>query len=210
MEYSEDTPSTTTLTTINNKVCKCNLTDYYCYCYGENALLDYLKIIGAKNLNSSVYVCAAQCGHLEVLKWMYSECYPLGIYAHGYYAIINGHLNIVKWLETKYLLRLESSDLCHLAAKHNQLNILIWLRTQNPPYYWDRLTCLNAAENGHLEILKWSINKNAPVNFNNFEAYEIEMSCLKYLFEINKIATICNTKNLQQIKILKVLMSGVI
>jgi len=181
MEYSDDKPSEIitqeTSEIITQETCKCNLIYYYCFCDGENALLDKLKVIGVCNLKiRSIVDCAITNGHLNVLKWLQSHTSRYFDQNKPMFAIQSGQLDVLKWLH--------SHTLCYL----------------------DEFMCECAALYGYLKILKWLVNNNAP-----FEPtyYEINIHCLKYLFTINKTYYIKHNKNLQQIERLKILASGV-
>lgn len=61
MEYPTD---------IYYRSCKCNKIDYYCYCDGEDILLNKLKEIGIYNLKHNVYTFALLNNHLDIAKWL--------------------------------------------------------------------------------------------------------------------------------------------
>eukprot|EP00941_MAST-03F_sp_MAST-3F-sp1_P002800 g2800.t1 len=94
---------------------------------------------------------AAKNGQLELLQWAkeldcgWSECITLA-------AISGGHLQIVKWLKSEKLAKLDEKC-CEAAAKRGDILLLQWLHNEN--CRMDETTCHRAAENGHLHILKW-------------------------------------------------------
>jgi len=215
MECLDDTPTTT----IVNKVCNCDLRNYYCHCDGEDKLLDELKEIGEHKLKkiNVLFKHAIYNDHLKVFNWLYInyQSQSLDLSSITKYAVKNGKFNVLKWLYAQEILfhyceedDYSNHNLCDFdywfcnnlfdyATANGHLNVLEWLHDMNPRCDWDYSQCIIAGRNGNLEILKWLINNNKPVNFMD---NEIEISCLKYLFEINKIATIKNKINLQQIE----------
>lgn len=200
------------------KKCECDVINYYCYCDGEDKLLDELKQIDRNNFKFKYCI------------FNVAVCY--------------GHLNIVKWMRLNSLVRHWDTYTCDYAARNGHLNILIWLRSQEPPCFWDENTIKCASKNNHLDIIKWLYTQNPPcpstistydqiIKYGYFNIFkwlidnniinddtilyvnrycEIHIHCLKYLFEINRIDmlnVIQNEINLQQIQRMKILMSGV-
>jgi len=203
MEYPDDKPNEI----ITQKTCNCHLVHYYCFCNGENALLDELKLQTSNNIimKDRVDVYAIVNGHFNILKWLCSQYYPLSPWSLEY-AAMTGHMEILKWLHSLNSSYLLKNDVCLSAAYNGHLEILIWLRSQNPSYPFNKHCCIFAAQKGHLEVLKWLLNNNAPFK----PTYdEINIHCLEYLFTIKKTHAIKNEINLQQIKRLKILTSCV-
>jgi len=204
MEYPDDKPSEI----IIHKTCNCDLVNYYCFCNGEDKLLEELKIpkfTGVIYLKPNIDCYAIMNGHLNILKWLHSQNFHLDFFSLEY-AAMSGQMEILMWLHSLNFSDLLNGCVCSGAARHGHLNILIWLRSQNPPYPFNKYCCVNAAENGHLEVFKWLVNNNAPFKPT---FHEINIHCLEYLFIIEKTHPIKNKINLQQIERLKILTSCV-
>ena len=141
-----------------NKYAHCELA------FAENAALrgylDILKLLKSRGLimHSSMYLCAAKSGHMEVLLWLRENECPWSDLTCAV-AAKYGHMDILEWARAN-----GSWDewTCSYAAKGGQIDILKWLRAQNPPCPWNELTCAYAAENGHLEVLKWMRAQDPP------------------------------------------------
>jgi len=197
MEYPDDTISYT-ITCETLDICKC-ITNinyyysdvYYCYCDGENVLLDKLKAIGANNLKPYTHYGAARNGHLNVLKWLY---------LHSVSFILNKNDPHDKNDRRVWC------NICLCAASNNHLNILKWVHSQNKLF---TLFDVNPVPYDHLNIYKWLIKEYECIIMNREDMWEINIHCLEYLFEINKTDMIKNKINLQQIERLKILASGV-
>jgi len=181
MEYGNDNITSvisSEQTTIVSKICKCTRY-FYCFCDGQDAALNYLKTYNVCNIPCSIHIYASYHGHLDILKWLKTQQIPL----------------------------MEFTGIIQKAAVYNNhLNILKWLGTIQQPCSWNATPCTVALECDHLEILKWLISNNAPI-YPLFGG-QIEIRCLNYLFEINKINAIQDLEYSQEIKRMKILISG--
>jgi hypothetical protein len=76
-----------------------------------------------------------------------------------------GHLKILKWFRKTFVfdfdLYVGSSRICRGAAESGLLNILKWLRANGCDLDWEGHTTISAAEGNHLYILKWIRDKDA-------------------------------------------------
>jgi hypothetical protein len=148
-------------------------------------LLNKLKEIGAYYLKTGTIYCAAQNGHLNIIKWLLSQ-HLLCVCNKSicFHAAIYGQLNVLEWMQTQHPVHSTkwSDGICRYAAEHSHLNILKWLgiqhihsTTYNNIFYY-------AVKYGHLDICKWLVNNNAPIS----KIYwDIEIHFLEYLFREN-------------------------
>lgn len=122
------------------------------------------------DLNStSIYIEAAQGGHVSIIKWLYS---------HGYFPRYNesdeveilsvavaryGHVDILQWLLTNgfpWDVRTYST-----AATRGHLHILQWLHSNGYILSIEdrsKTICAKAARSGHLHVVKWLHNNGFP------------------------------------------------
>lgn len=106
--------------------------------------------------------CLASAGNVEGLAFLNRRNVPLdNIFFPIYSAVMNGHLNVLKWFhqnrKEKWTL-----DIIAVAAEYNQLEILKWVcefrrkeAIENSKFYAIDL----AAAKGHYEVVKW-LNEN--------------------------------------------------
>lgn len=119
---------------------------------------------------------AATDGHLDVLKWMFRNCWddvappsPHDNLNRGRHMIQenlfdaaakSGHLDILRWSRTNDL-QWNQSTICRAAATSGNLEMLQWLRReQECP--WDVTTSVAAARHGHLDVLQWAHANGCP------------------------------------------------
>ena len=105
--------------------------------------------------------CAAENGHLEVLKYLREEAKAPWDLGTAIRAAQNGHLHILEYLvERKY--DQYSEWACNWAAKYGHLNCLKYLReTAKAP--WDYWAVRKAHENKHPECLQYLLDNNCPL-----------------------------------------------
>jgi hypothetical protein len=102
------------------------------------------------------------------------------------YAVINGHLDIVKWLHFN---RNEGCtiDAIGYAASNGDLHVVKWLHThRNEGCTTDAMN--NAAYNGHLHVVKWlhtHRNEGCTTIAMNWAAYNGHFNIVIYLLENN-------------------------
>jgi len=99
-------------------------------------------------------------GHLEVLIWCVENgCVAYHCFCYEE-AAKGGHVNIIEWLYSKrYWLGL---DVWKSAARHGRINVLelLYVYRKNDPYEkrisnWHSALYESAAEGGHIEVLDW-------------------------------------------------------
>ncbi len=134
-------------------------------------------------------VRAARYGQLECLDYAYNNHCPMVVERTANEAALNGHLEILKWLDRQGLpyggafsrntsvcsargghlhclkwLQEKSahdlSDLMYVCAAHGHLNVLKWAFEQGGVF--DEWTCACAAKSGSLECLQWLHANNCP------------------------------------------------
>ena len=126
--------------------------------YGLIEYVIYLSEMGA-SCSMEANVNAAECGHLDVVKWLhFNRSEGSTTYAIDK-AAANGHLDVVKWLHFN---RSEgcTTDAIDNAAAFGHLEIVKWLH-QNRSEGCSTDAIDNAASNGHLDIVKWLHNNRA-------------------------------------------------
>jgi hypothetical protein len=96
---------------------------------------------------------AAEFGHIELLKFMYTNELWQKSERVCNYAAANGHLHILKWLDDQEcpLIRCVSTHLS--AASNGQLEILEWLYEEGCPEHSRSISEANME--GHLEVVKY-------------------------------------------------------
>jgi len=181
-----------------SKHCKCHTYRYFCYCDGEDNLLEKIKN-GDSIIRHEIYndnennICsyAALCGHLKILKWLRSQKPPYGynIYTCAY-AAKNGHLEVLKWLRSQNPPCKWNHQTMHYAAENGQLDVIKWILEQHSPCKWSAYTTECAAKNGHLEVIKWMLSQPKPcgIDVNSYYLAGINghINVLKYLIGKNK------------------------
>jgi hypothetical protein len=112
-------------------------------------------------INAEACACAAQNGHLEVLKYLREEVKAPWDYDTAYLAAQNGHLHILEYLvERKYDQFVE--DACWCAAKYGHLDCLKYLHeTAKAP--WDSEAVREAQESDQTECLQYLLDNNCPL-----------------------------------------------
>lgn len=144
---------------------KTRLCLYNAWKYMEYAALtgsfEILKHLCVDYTNSHILNCAAEGGHLEIVKWLHTKGYSFSdsIFAS---AAAGGNIELAKYIYDSYLENINNikngynplnTRATANAALNGHFEMLKWLRSINCP--WTRVTCIYAADKGHLEILIW-------------------------------------------------------
>lgn len=111
-----------------NNMCQCDTDKYYCYCDGEDKLLNTLNTIGIKNLKIS-----------QILPNMYDDddYFKQDIYIKCKnflnHAVNLGHLKILKWFKQQniYLWNRYIKNIIYTADYINRLDVFKWLINDN-------------------------------------------------------------------------------
>ena len=105
--------------------------------------------------------CAAQNGHLEVLKYLHEEVKAPWDFRTATWAAANGHLHILEYLiERKFDKYSELA--CTRAAKYGHLDCLKYLHeTAKAP--WDEDAVYHAHKNNHPECVQYLLDNNCPL-----------------------------------------------
>jgi len=144
--------------TSNVKYCNCNTLNYYCYCNGENDVLEKLKN-GKIEKPHLTHDSAVLNGHLGVLKWLYSQktLYQWNNRISTLEAIAasDGHLHILKWIYQQNLSNSCHSSVIGHAAFNGHLKVLKWFYSQNLASIDNRSTHYYAITGGHIKTVKW-------------------------------------------------------
>jgi len=95
---------------------------------------------------------AAKQGRLDILMYLESQDKLPG--EQGLInTIINGHLNVLKWLVGKTRILFPTQSIVTFASANGHINILEWLGSKGIPFYLKGAN--SAAENGHINVLDW-------------------------------------------------------
>lgn len=124
---------------------------------------------------------AAKGEHLELLKWLHENGFPMDCLTTTFAAEI-GRLDILEWATQNGCSW--DDDISCAAVKSGKLEVLQFLREKNCS--WDEDTCNIAAEKGYLDILSWCIKNGCRYNDEKF----IDRACaaghlniLEWLYE---------------------------
>jgi hypothetical protein len=130
----------------------------YAWAAAKTGHLQVLRWIHANGYPLDSHVCssAADGGHIAVMRWARSVGCKWGTATIG--AAWGGHFHILKWMNDEGCYK--SVSLCSSLAYTGQLHILKWARANGWP--WNEKTCLDAATKGHLKILKWARANDCP------------------------------------------------
>lgn len=96
-------------------------------------------------------------GYLNLLKWIDQKGYLIA-YREVYAAAEYGQIHVLEWLRTKY--DFNDSQISASAAISGDINVLSWLRDKNVPFA--SACCANAALRGHLHVIKWLLACGYP------------------------------------------------
>lgn len=102
---------------------------------------------------------AAETGQLHVLKWLRTNRLHWSHYTVTR-AVMNGHLDVVKWCIDMGC-EWHATSVVECAALKGDFNTLEWLY-ENDYCRWSTYACICAAKGGHLEVLKWLRAKGCP------------------------------------------------
>lgn len=97
---------------------------------------------------------AAECGHLPILQWLHS----LGISSSlaGDIAIVNGKLDVVKWLVENFKDEEPAEDSVEVAVEEGHLDVLKYLHQQNL-FHPDYDNLQTATQNNQVDVVKWLV-----------------------------------------------------
>ena len=109
-----------------------------------------------------------KANHIHVLEWLSSNFKWTGATrkqqdeADGimYSAVINGNIDIVRWLSSKNIKGDANLSTLTAAARGGNLEVLKHVLSLGCP--WIERVCMIAAENGNLEVLKWAVRNGYP------------------------------------------------
>jgi len=113
--------------------------------------------------DSDACTYAAQNGRLEILQYLCEKWCPWSITDCFYQAIVNGHLDVVRWIHERgeipemYL----NTRACHCAAFYGRLDVLIYLHEVGYPL--NMYTCWNAVLGNHLNVVKYLHENGFPL-----------------------------------------------
>jgi len=125
--------------------------------------LEMVKYCVAKEcpINTRACVCAAENGHLEVLKYLREEAKAPWDEYTAYLAAQQGHLHILEYLVERKCDQY-SEGACACAAKNGHLDCLKYLHeTAKAP--WSSLAVYYAHENNHPDCVQYLLNNNCPL-----------------------------------------------
>lgn len=113
------------------------------------------------SLGRTLVGCGLQCGHLEVLKFVYDEGFET-TFVPGCSmdsAVKRGHLECLKFVEARFC-SLDYHRCAVVAARHCQIEVLSWLRLEilgSTAAFsnLDDAICEEAASRGHVGVLKF-------------------------------------------------------
>jgi hypothetical protein len=124
-----------------------------CQYLKENIFIDN---INSRNTWSWITCLAAACNnHLDVLIWLCNNGCEIHAQTCFDCVVDKGHLEILKWLYSKYNNILTNDRVCECAAFNGYLNVIKWARENNFP--WDESTCDSAVMGGHLDCFIWVV-----------------------------------------------------
>lgn len=146
-------------------------------------------------------------GHIDLIKYFYSEKNGQINIDTISYAVLNGHLDCLTFfLENTNIYNIENIDYHELlifAAKHGHLDCIKYLYSKGSPL--STWTIAYAAEYGHLDCVKYLIANGCPVDnvaiFN--AAANGHLDCVKYL-----IANGCSISNTNKSSIYYIVRNG--
>jgi hypothetical protein len=120
----------------------------------------FLKINILKDV-PSYCMAAAECGHLEVLKYLSKLKFSVWCNDACAKAAGGGHLDVLIWLNESNWGCNWYPSICKAAAGGGHLDVLMWLHKKG--YSWDSSICVAAAELGHLPVLEWIYKNGCPL-----------------------------------------------
>ena len=124
-------------------------------------LIWFYDKFGLQNYGESMMIAAAGSGQQLVIEWLLEnevKWSPKTIY----YAASNGHLDLIKWAYSNGCpLNTNDANLCEVAAERLQLEVLKWLRSQN--CFWSASTfCKAVYGKDEIEFYKWMKDNGCP------------------------------------------------
>jgi len=115
---------------------------------GNLHIVKWLRSVACIPWDTDACNDAAANGHLEILKYLQKQAYPMSVSTYVD-AAANGHLEIIKWLrENGYSW---NELVCSYASRNDHYEILKWLHDNGCP--WDKLTIINAKS---YKVLKYA------------------------------------------------------
>ena len=134
--------------------------------FGDVSAMELLNERGDLDEDANnLCMCAAQSGHLEVLKWLRENDFPWD-YKTCMSAAEYGHLELLQWARANGCPW--DAFTCMYAAQGGRLEVVQWARANGCP--WDAFTCMYAAQGGRLEVLAWAQANGAPEEAEEEEA----------------------------------------
>jgi len=149
-----------------------------CDLAAEEGRLDILNEV-LINVNESgifeyVDYHAAECGKLNVLKWLETKGFDVNEYVCADQAARHGQPHILQWLQEEKDLQL-CEGLYNKTIWGGHINVLKWLREQEVP--WGERTFKLTAQKGNLNILQWLHDRGCP--WPNNDTYRVGEYALK-------------------------------
>jgi len=156
-------------------ICKCERINYFCSCNDQKSIINEINKLKIspyyyKKLLPKICFFAAKYGHTTVLEYAIKEKSHMPFYM----------------LRLAYYNALQSNNI-------DVLNLLYKYEKHVPILFYGK-----TVKQDNIHVLKWLCENK--IKFFKGEGVEIKINCLKYLWEINNIDHIKNTKNLQQIE----------
>lgn len=134
---------------------------YYdvCQCAAEGGHLDVLKYLKSINSLWDERVCrvAAKHGHFEILKWVVANGCPCAYHEITICAAKNGDLKMLEWAIDKGR-QYNDRQLIAIAIEYEHIHILEWIRDHLEGInYIDQDTILYVVRKGKFNLLKWIV-----------------------------------------------------
>jgi len=122
---------------------------------GHFEIVRLLRSNNVEGCSDRVLRCAAEGGHLELVKWLYSQVGIVPGFAYNAtdIAATNGFLDVVKWLHESTPERTTTLAMDG-AASNGHLDVIQWLH-ENEEQGCTSSAMDYAAGSGHLEVVKW-------------------------------------------------------
>ncbi|CAL6383520.1 PREDICTED: similar to predicted protein [Bathycoccus prasinos] len=142
---------------------KCKWDDRTIHTAAEQGNLEMVKYCVANEcpINAEACACAAQNGHLEVLKYLREEVKAPWNLGTAIRAAHNGHLHILEYLVERKFDKYDEWA-CEYAAKFGHLDCLKHLHeTAKAP--WDSHAVRKAHEKNHPECVQYLLDNDCPL-----------------------------------------------
>ena len=126
--------------------------------YGHMDVLKWAWSQGYDYLHENLCIEAAKGGHLELLQWLRGQKCPWNVWVCDR-AAMNGHILVLQYAASQGC-TLNKVRICYSAARYGHLEVLQWLHEQG--YHLDNYLNGVAAIGGHLHIVKWFYEQGVP------------------------------------------------